>query len=218
MTSLSAFEIIVLIAGSSAGAVITSQALSAFRDYRKTNREAAFSALYAAIALEDYTSRCSSLISDSENYERSGGLAGAPRGNVTELPGYPDTIEWKPFGIKATNTALSFRVDVDNTRAMFRDMWEFDDEDGIAPLVREHSAKLGLEALNIAISLRHDRGLEPVDYSSEWNVKKHLEERQSYYVEKGKKQEERARDMHEKIMAAGTVDAGAHAPATDKDP
>jgi len=202
MSALSFFEIVGLFAGSSVLAAIINQAISAFREHRKTNKEAAFSALYVAIALEDYASTSSSEISDSETFESSNGHAGQGHGNVPELPEFPASVEWKPFGIKATTSVLSFRVGVDNGRAMISDMWDFLDEDDVVPLVRQETARLGLDALGLAIGLRRSWGLSPVDYSSDWNVKSHLEGRQAHYNVRRREQEERNRQLNDELMKA----------------
>lgn len=206
MAEITFGSIIVLVAGSSVLAAIVTQTISAIREYRQRNREAAFSALYVAIALEDYAGQCSSLISDSENYESSGGYAGAARGNIAPLPDYSQSIEWKPFGIKATTKVLSFRIDIDNTRARIDDYWEYDDEDSIVPLVREESAKLGVAALKLAIDLRRQWRIDPVEYDDEWSVKSHLETKLDWYAR-------RRKDIAERYSKLGDVSLEVDPPA-----
>lgn len=201
MLALSTTEIIGLFAGSSVLAAFVNQGIGAFRDRRKLKREAAFSALYVAIALEDYASTCSSLISDSENHDASDGNAGAAHGNVAELPAFPASVEWKQFGIKSTTDAMSLRVDVDNTRAMIRGLWDFDDEDRIVPLVKEESARLGLDAICLAIALRRDWKLARVEYGPGWSVKAHLEERLKRYTDQREQFEAQNIMMAEDLLA-----------------
>lgn len=193
-------SIIALVAGSSVLAAFVNQGLTVIRDWWMARRDAAFSGLYLAIALESYAGDCAAKISDSENYESSGGHAGSPQGNIGDLPDYPATMEWKPFGIKGTTQALSFRVEVETTKTMIRDSWEFGDEDDIVPLVREEAARLGVKALTLAIDIRKQWKIDPVDYSGEWNVRQYLDERRAHYEQKRKARDERNRAWNAELF------------------
>lgn len=184
MPTHSILTFVLAVASSTVFAAVITQLVTIVRDHRKTKREAAFTALFVAIALEDYASTCSNLISDSENFDSTDGQVGKAHGKVAELPDYPASVEWKPFGIDDTTKVLSFRVDVDNTRAMLSDMWDFQDEDSIVPLVREQSARLGRDALALAADLRQRWRLAPVVDGGEWNVRAHLDERLDHYSTK----------------------------------
>ncbi len=194
--------LITLVAGSSVLAALVSQGVAAFRDSRKANKDGSFAALYLAVALESYGSDCSSVISDSENYDSSGGHAGTAHGNVPDLPDYPPSIEWKPFGINQTTQAMSFRVEVESAKAMLRDYWDMvGDEDEVVPLMRQETARLGRKALGLAIEFRKEWKIPPVDYSADWNVKTHLNERVAKYEEQRKEREERNRKFNEEMFA-----------------
>ncbi|OSZ69566.1 hypothetical protein CAP40_01535 [Sphingomonas sp. IBVSS2] len=153
-----------------------------------------------ALALEAYANECASLLGDSENYERSGGNAGSPHGNVADLPDYPTAVEWKAFGIKPTTEVRSFRVEVESAKAMIRGHWEFGDEDDVVPLVREEAARLGKRALDMAIQFRSAWGIAPVDYSGEWNVKSYLEEKVQDYAKERKQREELNRQLGQEFI------------------
>jgi hypothetical protein len=204
---LSTFSIVTLVAGSSVLAAIVNQSIGALRDMWKSKREAAFSALYVALALEEYANVCSTLISESETYDSSDGHAGSAHGNIAELPEYPSTVEWKQFGIGSTTKVLSYRVEVHEKRSMIRDMWEFQDEDDVVPVVREEAARLGRKALTLAGELRAGWQIAPAAYTSEWNVKTHLEEKFEKYSNKRRALEEEAsKDYNELLRAAGADD------------
>ena len=188
-------ELLTIVAGSSVVAAGVTQGVSILRDWNKSKLEGSFSALYLAIALEAYADKCSSLISDSQNYDSSDGNAGAARGNLDDMPEYPEAIEWKPLGIKDATKAMSFRVEVDTTKSMISGHWEFGDDEDVPPVVREEAARLGIKALNLAIALRKKWGIEAVAYVGDWNVKSYLNDKYAEHVKKRKAWEESSRLM-----------------------
>jgi hypothetical protein len=196
----STVNIVALVAGSSVLAAVVTQGLSALRDRRKTNKDAAFSALYMAIAFESYANECASLIGDSENYDSSHGAAGKAHGNLPLLPPYPEEVEWKPFGLKRTTRALSFRTEVDSLRAMISDHWDFLDEDDIVPVVREEAAELGAKALGLAAELRRDWYIEPLAEADDWSVQSYLRRKKEEYEKARKLREERNRQSNADLL------------------
>lgn len=200
--------IVALVAGSSVLAAALTQGVAALRDRLKTRKDAAFSALYLALALESYASSCASALGESDTYEASGGAAGAPHGNLPDLPDFPGTIDWKPLGIGHTTKALSFRVEVESAKAMIRDLWDVTgDEDYSITTMREEAARLGLKALTLAASFRSSWKIAPVDESGEWTVRGYLTER-SEKLESAKKQ----RQEHDRCMteALAKIDESAN--------
>lgn len=192
--------IITLVAGSSVLASLVTQGVAAFLEGRKTDKDASFSALYLAIALESYASECSAALGDSENYMASGGHAGAQRG-LPDIPDYPESIEWKPLGIEHTNEAMSFRVEVETARTMIADYWDVvGDEDDLVPMIREETARLGKKALELAIRFRKSWKIKAVDYSGEWNVQTYLSEKVEKYAQDRKIREERDRKMNQEMF------------------
>ncbi|MEJ7928291.1 hypothetical protein WG908_16205 [Sphingobium sp. AN641] len=195
-------ELLTIVGGSSVIAAAVTQGIGIIRDWRKAKHEGKFSALYVAIALESYADKCATLIGDSQNHQNSDGHAGVPHGNIADLPDYPAAVEWKPFGIRDTTRAMSFRVEVDTRKASFSGEWEFGDEEDIVPLVREESARLGLKALELAIGFRNTWGIEAVDYSTEWNVRDYLKTALAEHVTKREAYEKIQRDSHDQLMGS----------------
>lgn len=193
-------NIVALVAGSSVLAALVTQGLSAWRDRRRVNKDAAFSGLYMALAFESYANECASLIGDSENYDSSHGAAGKAHGNLPLLPPYPEEVEWKAFGLKRTTRALSFRTEVDSLRAMISGHWEFGDEDDIVPMVREEAAKLGAKALDLAADLRRSKHIEPMTETGDWSVHDFLRRKKEEYEEARKLREERNRQWNAELL------------------
>lgn len=164
-------------------AALFTQGLSWLRDSWRDRRDAKFSALYIAIALEDYARTCATLLSESENWESSNENAGAPHGNIAGMPDYPE-IEWKAFGIKDAERAMAFRTKINSDHSMFSGLWEFSDEDQIVPEVREKAAEHGLTALRMAAVFRARRGLNPLDDFGEFTTEGYLTENHESYVAK----------------------------------
>jgi len=196
----STVNIVALVAGSSVLAAVVTQGLSAWRDSRRTNKDAAFSALYMAIAFEAYANECASLIGDSENHDSSRGAAGKAHGNLPQLPPYPEEVEWKAFGLKRTTRALSFRTEVDSLRAMISGHWEFGDEDDIVPMVREEAAELGVKALEIAADLRRSKHIEPMPETGDWSVQSFLRRKREEYRKDRKLREESNRRWNAELL------------------
>lgn len=199
---LSVTDLVTIVAGSSVIAAIVTLGVNILRDWKNARRDAKFSALYLAIAFEAYADKCSDLLSDSLNYDSSGGHAGMARGNLDDMPDYPDSIEWKPLGIDDATKAMSFRVEVDSTKSMISAEWEFADDEDVPPVVREQAARLGIKAIDLAVSLRKKWGIEPVSYDGEWNVKAFLNEKYTDHVTKRKAREEANRKMFEDLKMA----------------
>jgi hypothetical protein len=191
--------IIALVAGSSVLAALVTQGAGLVRDWYHRRTDGAYAALYLAIALESYANECSTCIGESEDHESSDGNAGSPHGNIPELPDYPPTIEWKPFGIDRTTKAMSFRVEVETTKAMISGHWDFLDEDDVLPMMREEAARLGLKALSLAIEFREAWKIAPVAYDDEWNVRSFLERKLTHYEELKVKRHEASRKLMEEL-------------------
>ena len=170
--------------GSSVLAAGLTQVANGLRDWVTKGRSAKFSALYLALALESYGDECSTLISDSETYDGSGGHAGSPRGRLPELAPYPDEIDWTALGLPLTTEALSFRVSIGNSNARIAGVFEFQDPDDGAEATRMEAANLGVLAFTIARRLRRDHKVVPLAMDEHWNPDMHLRERQIEYIER----------------------------------
>lgn len=176
-----------LVLTSSVIAAFLTYGLGLFKDWLNRNRDANFAALFVALSLEDYASRCASVVGDIGTFWSSSGNAGTAHGNVPELENFKSDIEWKALGIKLTSEALSFRVRVGHTREMLSDLSQHINEE-IIDEAREHSITLGLEAIAVAESFRKARRLgDPLPVSN-WSTKKWLREKSDDIVEAKAKQ------------------------------
>lgn len=164
-----------IILGSSVVATLVSQAFQIVHDKLTAKKDGGFSALYVAIELEAYASKCAYLISDINNYTDSNGAAGELHQNINKFQEYSQKVDWKSLGLQNTTQAMSFKIEVENTCAWVSDAWEFMDDDVVLSLILSESARLGLKALNLAEKLRKVGDIEPVNYSNVWNVKAFLE-------------------------------------------
>jgi hypothetical protein len=197
---------IALVASSSVIAAIITQGLGEYREWLKLKKDSGFSSLYLALALEAYASECSIVIGDSENYDASGGNAGVAHRYIPDFAPYPETIEWKPMGLKSATAAMSFRVDVETTRAMISGYWEFGDEDDAVPLVRLETARLGCEALRLALTLRKLGSILPTKSNDDdWNVNYFLAEQYKKYLTQRNERELRNKQMIEEMNTKSNI-------------
>lgn len=105
---------------------------------------------------------------------------------------------------------MSFRVEVATAKAMLSDYWDFvGDEDDVVPLVRQETARLGKMALGLAIEFRKEWKIPSVDYSADWNVKTHLNERVERYEQDRKEREERSQKFNGEMFANMNADGSA---------
>lgn len=164
-----------LVLTSSVVAAFLTHGLGLFKDWLNRNRDADFAALYIALTLEDYASRCASVVGDIGTFWSSSGNAGTTHGNVPELENFKGEIEWKALGVKLTSTALSFRVRVGHTREMLSDLSQHINEE-IVEEARDQAVRLGLEAIVIAEAFRKTRRLGAALPVSDWSTKTWLHE------------------------------------------
>lgn len=207
-----------LVATSSVLAAALTQVFSIARDWWMKGHSAKFGALHLAIALEAYADECSTLLSDSEAYEASDGSGGRPRGRLSDLPPYPDEIDWKALGLRLTTAALTFRVAIGTANAKVAGAFEYGDDDDGVQEVREAAARLGSKAATLAKDIRASHGIEPQELDAEWNVVTYLLERQAVYVQLRARQRESNQRMWDEMQAAAPVQPGAEQAGADTDP
>lgn len=165
-----------LVLTSSVIAAFLTYGLGLFKDWLNRNRDADFAALYVALTLEDYASRCASVAGDIGTFWSSSGNAGTAHGNVAEIENFGNEIEWKALGVKLTSKAMSFRVRVGHTREMLSDLSQHINDE-IIEEARDCSVKLGLEAIAIAEQFRKVRKLGNAPQVSDWSTKQWLQEK-----------------------------------------
>lgn len=195
---------IALVAGSSVIAAALTQGTSVVRDWLKRRRDAAYSALYAALTLEEYARQCSSYVSDSETYEASSHAAGAPRARLPDKPVFADSIDWNALGVETTTDCLSLLVEIDMADQKIAAEFEYVDDDAGVAEMRRSTVDIGLRAYALAASLRKARGVEALKLDPEWNFVIYLSERKQHYIELAEKRAERNAKLL-KDMAQGQV-------------
>lgn len=171
-----------LVLGSSVFAAGLTQGLAIFREWRAASVSADYSGLYLAMALEAYGRQCSDAISESEIYQYSEGSAGSPQRYVPNFPALPDNIDWRSLGLTFTSEALALPVAVATTNAAISNGWDHGDNDDNIRDVREATAKIGLEAFELAATIRRARSIPEALQHGEWSAQKHLEEREQAYL------------------------------------
>lgn len=164
--------------------VLTSSVIAAFltyglgllKDWFNRSRDADFAALYVALTLEDYASRCASVVGDIDTFWSSRGHAGSSHGNVPELGAFGTDVEWKALGVKLTSKALSFRIRIGHTREMLTDLSQHVNEE-IVEEAHDQAVKLGLDALTAADRFRKVRRLGLALPVADWSTRDWLQEK-----------------------------------------
>lgn len=179
-----------LVAGSSVLSAALTQRSSVVRDWLKRRRDAAFSALYAALTLEAYARQCSDYVSDSETYDASDHSAGAPRGSLPDKPVFAETIDWNALGVETTTSCLSLLVEIDMADQKIAAEFEFVDEDAGVAEMRRAAVGIALRAFALACSLRKMHRVEALKLDAEWNFLVYLKERKQHYADLAAKRAE----------------------------
>lgn len=125
------------------------------------SRDAKFSALYAALFLEQYATDCSKGLSDIQHHEEYYGGLGSHNISLPPLPPFPNEIDWKSTGIKLTEATFAFRVAVEAMNSKINFLHAFDPPDGGDYEVEKQLIELGLQALKVAGRLRKSAKLGP---------------------------------------------------------
>jgi hypothetical protein len=187
-----------LIAGSSVVAATLTQSITVVRDWFKRKRDAGYSALYAALALEDYARECSIYVSDSELWSASEGFAGQPRGRLPAKPSYRTEIDWNSIGVKETTKCLSLLVEIEMADQKIASTLEFgDDEDGIAEM-RWATVNMGIKAFKLAKRLRSLFGVKKLKLDKQWNFMSYLTQQKNEY--EANREKARAMMMKGKLL------------------
>ncbi len=188
-------------------AAVVTQSVTWFRDKWNERREADFSALYLALALENYAASCAEQIGESEIYEESQGAGGSAQNNVNPLPNYPENINWKAWGIKGTTDALSFRLAVDEARSRVSSEWQNGDDDLAINLIREEVAELGTQAIELAAKFRRYQKLKALKDSARWSPHESLVRKRDKYQRKSADRIRRNSEFNAKLF--GELNTGA---------
>ena len=203
-TTLTMGGIILLVGTSSVVATVITLCASWAKDRWVEGKAAKFTALYIAIALEEYARTTATILWESESHSDTGGHAGTAHGHLAELPEYPE-VNWQAFGIKNAEAAMTFRTDVGAQHTFMTGLWEVGDEDDAVLEFQERAAKMGLAALALADQFRRDHSLTPLDQSGEWSTKNDLTRRHERFVARRIKFQEQQDASRVEMMAAGTA-------------
>lgn len=168
-----------------ATAIITSATTTGFASLKERwmrSREAKFSALYAALFFEEYAVACSHCMGEIDDSISSGGHAGIDHQDLPDLPDWPKEIDWRQVGIRQTERAFGFRVQLEAAARKIAYLYDFDPPDGGAIELRDQLTARGLEALAIAADIRAANHLAPAaipypDHTTE----RHLTERRAHW-------------------------------------
>lgn len=177
---------------------ITSFIVGWLRDIWRDRRDAKFSALYLAIALDAYVHACATVVRDSKAHDDTDGHQGTFHGNIPKLPEFPATIEWKPLGIELATAAMSFRCEVDATAENIDEFWDvLCDEDECLPYFWEKACLLGQDAFRLAGQLLKEKRIPASDYLRPDDDRAYLENTLNKLIANRKRWEEQSRQMHQ---------------------
>lgn len=192
---------------------IVNQLLTGGREWllarSKTKAHAGYHALRLAVLLEAYAYACASFVEENAIAEhRPDEEFPEWKTKLPPLPPYPDDPEgWKSVDLKDAARALNFRNRIDGSQGVISATIEFSTQD-LGETLNEHASGRGLEALELARTLRRKHGLGPVELI--WDFQDTLARTHAKAVEQQKKN----REWHDTIWREAT-EPETEAPATD---
>lgn len=147
-------------------------------------REGKFSSLHAALFFEEYARQCSHILGEKEDYANSSGHAGTDHGAIPSMPAFPADIEWRKVGIKLTQQAFGLRVSVEAMNSDISDRFAFDPPDGGDWTMLRGCVSIGLEAIELAKSIREKARLDPAPVPDpHYTTERHLTEAKERFEE-----------------------------------
>jgi len=196
-----------IIASSSVGAAVLTQLFAEARERWRGRNEAPYSALYLALALEDYARQCETYLSDVETFWSSDEQTGKFHSSMPELAPYPAEIDWKRVGVRLFEKAFGFRVLLSEVDREIYQAYYFDPPDGGDQLLTESLASKGLTALNLGAEIRKKHKLAKLKSESQFSTR-------SYLTLMQERAEERRRvELASQLEAQRLMDQAAARPA-----
>jgi hypothetical protein len=149
--------------GAGIGSAIVQGGYTLYKDHRAKQDHAVYLALRIAVTLEAYASSCLDLIF------RNSSMQDPPDrpypdwdGGLPELPNYPEDLEgWRSMKRELVARALNFRNKIDGSQGLLNSAAEFGNGEDLIHEIDEQAASRGIEAWEIATSLRKEYSLMP---------------------------------------------------------
>ncbi len=167
-------------------------------DKKRQAREALYTAMRAAVALEAFAWACDEHLQDRSGTHAMGMINEA--GKLPRLAEFPSNVDWRSFDIRLASEVLGFpaKIDAAQNRA-YRLSWETNDHWESEPA----AIALGVAALELATRLRRqyqlNEGAVPPDVAEGLRAKKiDLDRRTAEWRETMKT------EMHKRQTAAAT--------------
>ena len=137
-------------------ATVAGAAITAWLERGRTKHTTRFDALSAAVALEGYAIQCADRLSDHELAVSSGGHAGAPIGNVPELPELSVVAGFlRPKKASIANRIMVFPQEIRQADQYVAFMWDVTaDIEEVRDAAVSKAASMGLQALLLAEDIR----------------------------------------------------------------
>lgn len=171
-----------LMLGSSVIGSFLTLGATAWKEAVSNTKSADYSALYLAMALEEYGRQCSDLLSESEMAFASEGMAGKAYGSLPKMPDSPSTVSWTALGIEITAEALALPVLVATTNVTIQSFWDIGEEEMAIGEIHDSAVEIGLQCFSLARSIREKRSIPPLVLNEKWNAFSHLIRKQEEYA------------------------------------
>jgi hypothetical protein len=158
--------------GAGFGTAAMTGILSVYRDTRHRKSQAAYMAMRLAVTLEAYAYACSEFIAENATMQAPPDQE-FPDWNTSlpELSAYPDDPDgWRAIDRKLAGRSLNFRNRILGSQGLIGTTWEYATDD-LEDTLSEQAAARGLEAWELASTLRSKHGVEqaePVSDFVEW--------------------------------------------------
>lgn len=150
------------------------QGFAMWREHVREKKDAPFSALYLAHALEEFAGRCATYLGQIDAYSATDGHQGVGHSAFPDFPPYPEEIDWKRVGKNLFERAFEFRVGLDEAAKDIFQAYYFDPPDGGDAALWEGLIEQGLDALKLADLTRKKHGLSRRFEKSQYSTSVYL--------------------------------------------
>ena len=162
----------IMIAGAGVGSAAVQVLMPVYRERRMRRKHAVYMAMRLAALMENFACACANFIEDNRDVRKpSDGEHPAWETALPELPAYPEDIDgWRALAPKLAIRVFGLRNKLHQSQSTIRNVTE-DNQSGLY-ILDEQAATRGLEAWRIAVDLRKNYGIEPIEL--EWDFPDYL--------------------------------------------
>jgi hypothetical protein len=163
----------IMIAGAGVGSAAVQVLMPVYRERRMRRKHAVYMAMRLAVLMENFAWACANFIEDNHDVRiLPGAEYPAWETALPELPAYPEDIDgWRALAPKLAVRVFGLRNKLHQSQSTIRNATDGNKSE-FGCVLDEQAAARGLEAWRVAVDLRKNYGIEPIEL--EWDFPDYL--------------------------------------------